>query len=125
MASDYRHENGYGIALVDLDLIVPQPQGGFVQPVQRNPSASGVVHEQGLFAPLRYNVLTVAKYTALLTQFGLSSVLQAEGTWYLPNHAFVPARYNGIVVRPQLGVDLRRAIFLKDITFMVIKLVAL
>jgi hypothetical protein len=125
---DYLMENGYNIAQVDLDAIVPQPRtDSTVQAVQRSYGVSGVVHEQGLWIPLQWSSLgTVASYQALLAQLGLTSALQAEGTWYLPDHEYTWRRYNGIAIRPAQGDDIRRSnYFISDVTIRVIKLVAL
>lgn len=124
----YLMENGYNQAQIDLDVIVPQPRtDSTVQAVQRSHSVSGVVHEQGLWIPLSWNSLgTVAIYQTLLAQLGLTSALQAEGTWYLPDHEYVWRRYNGLAIRPAQGEDIRRTdYFIRDVTIRVIRLVAL
>lgn len=106
--AQYLLENGHGVALVDLDAIVPQPAGGGVMVVQRNFSASGAVHEIGKFAVLKWNVLeSAAEYAALLAQFGLDGTnLTSSVTVYIRNEFFAFARYNATAVRPQMGTDI-------------------
>lgn len=126
MASDYRFADGHGAALGSLAAIVPQPASPGVQVVQRNSGVSGVVHEQGLWIPLNYNKLTVAKYQALNTLFGLAAALENDITIYCPNFQYIYTRYNGKIIRPEQGVDIRRTShLLSDVTFRVINLVAL
>lgn len=124
----YKVATGHGVALGSLNTIVPQPRADIVvAPVQRNYAVSGAVHEQGLFIDLQWSVLDpVSEYTTLLTAFGLTSVLFANVTVLVPNHAYTDTRYNGIAIRPQQGVEIRRSeYFIRDVTIRVIQLVAL
>lgn len=124
--SQYKQADGYNVALVSLSTITPQPQSHGVQGVQRYHAVSGEVHEQGLFIVLRWNVLSVTQYQTLLTALGLLNALTNQITIYAPNHNFTYQRYNGIVVRPENGTDLRRAgHFLNDIAILVTHLAAL
>lgn len=119
----YLFAQGYDVALVSLVAIVPQPRDGYVRPVVRNAAISGAVHEQGLWTPLSYTTLSIAQYQALLTQFDLVDQLTAEGTFYLLSRALVWTRYNGLIVAPEMGVDLTRNTWLKDVVYRVINLV--
>lgn len=122
----YLMADGHGVALGSLAAIVPQPASPGVQIVQRNSAVSGVVHEQGLWIPLNWNKLSIAKYQALLTQLGLAAALENDITLYCPNFQYTLTRYNGKAIRPEQGVDIRRpGHFLDDITIRVINLVAL
>lgn len=124
----YLLETGHGVALVDMEAIIPQPRSDAVtQPVQRNETASGAVHEIGLYIILQWNVLTVARYQVLLDQFGLDgSNLTNQVTVYVPNFEYVWTRYNGIAVRPQQGRDLRRSqYFIHDLSLTIKNLTAL
>lgn len=124
----YKVATGHGVALGSLATIVPQPRADItVAPVQRNYAVSGSVHEQGLWIDLQWSMLDpVSEYTTLLTAFGLTSVLFANVTVLVPNHVYADTRYNGIAIRPQQGVEIRRSeYFLRDITIRVIQLVAL
>lgn len=128
MASDYRVAVGSGVALGSLVAVNPQPRtDATVQPVQRNESASGAVHEQGLFIVLQWSMLDPeSEYTGLLTAFGLTSALNANVTVYVPNHAYAYTRYNGIAVRPQQGDTIKRSdTFIRDVNIIVKNLVAL
>lgn len=125
----YLLENGHGVALVDLDAIVPQPRSDSVtQVVQRNQSASGAVHEIGLFIVLQWSMIAdAAEYQALLDQFALDSTnLTSSVTVYVPNFEYTWTRYNGTAVRPQQGVTIKRAdYFIRDVSIIVKNLVAL
>lgn len=128
MASDYRVATGHGVALGSLAVIVPQPRtDATVQPVLRSDAVSGAVHEQGLFIDLLWSALfTATEYTTLLTAFGLTSVLYANVTVYIPNAAFSYARYNGVAIKPHMGTDIRRTeYYIRDVTIRIKSLVAL
>lgn len=124
----YLLENGHGVALIDLDAIVPQPRtDATVQAVQRNESASGSVHEIGLFIVWQWNVLPVALYQGLLDQTGLDGTnLTSSVTIYVPNFEYVFTRYNATAVRPLQGRDIRRSqYFVHDVSMTFKNLVAL
>jgi hypothetical protein len=123
----YLLETGHGVALVDLDALDPQPRtDATVRPIQRNDSASGLIHEIGLYIVLQYSTLNVTKYQSLLTQMGLSATVTAnQVTIYVPNQIYTWARYNAIVRLPEQGVDVRRNYFLKDVNFVFSRLSAL
>lgn len=123
----YKAALGSGVALGSLVDIVPQPAGGGVMVVQRNPSASGVVHEIGLWAELKWSALaSPAEYLALLTQFGLHSALTVAVTVYIRNEFFAFARYNATCVRPQMGTDVDwNNYFPREISIVLKSLVAL
>lgn len=106
MASDYRAASGYGVALGSLVAINPQPSSGGIKATQRTYGTSGKAHEMGEYAELVWSVVeTPTQYASILSQFGLTSVLENQVTVYIRNSAFAYARYNAIAVRPQLGVD--------------------
>lgn len=118
---------GHDVALVDLDPIVPQPRTDTTTaPVVRNYGVSGAVHEQGLYIALLWSMLDPAtEYQTLLGQFGLDGDLSAEVTVYVPDHEYVYTRYNGIAIRPEQGVDIRRTeYFIRDVTIRIIRLEA-
>lgn len=125
----YLLENGHGIALVDLDAIVPQPRSDSVtQTVQRNESASGAVHEIGLYIVLQWSMLDPAsQYNTLLDQFGLDgSNLTSQVTVYVPNFEYTWTRFNGIAVRPMQGQTIKRSdYFIRDASIIVKNLTAL
>lgn len=118
---------GHGVALVSLNVLVPQPQGGAVMPVQRNQSASGLIHELGLYADLKWAYLpTTAAYLALLTQFGLHNALTALVTLYCRDARFAWQRYNGTAVLPEAMKDMSWADYRpREITIRVNRLVAI
>lgn len=123
----YLLETGWGVAQLDLDALDPQPRtDATARPVQHNESASGVIHQHGLYIVLQYSTLNVVKYQGLLTQMGLSATVTTnQVTIYVPNQIYTWTRYNAVVRLPQQGVDVRRGYFLKDVTFLFNRLVAL
>lgn len=123
----YKVALGSGVALGSLVDIVPQPAGGGVMVVQRNPSASGAIHEIGLWAELKWSALeSPAEYLALLTQFGLHSALTVAVTVYIRNEFFAFARYNATAVRPQMATDVVwNDYFPREISIVLKSLVAL
>lgn len=119
---------GHGVALVSLVAMVPQPTTDApAQPVQRNESASGDIHEIGLWAPLQWNVIRpVTLYAALLDQFGLGAALTASVTVYIPNHEYVFTRYNATAVRPEQGKTVKRTNYMvRDVTIILKKLTSI
>jgi hypothetical protein len=127
MASQYMVGIGLDLALVDLDLIVPQPSSGGIRPTQRTYGTSGQVHEQGLYAELVWNTIyDAADYQTLLAQFGLTSALTGLVTVYIRNSAFSYARYNAKAVRPQNGDDMQwNNYFLRGVTILLKNLEAI
>lgn len=124
----YLVATGHGVTLTDpTHRFVPQPRtDATVRPVVRTDSASGLIHELGLYIALQYSSLTVAKYQTLLSQLGLSATVTTnQVTIYVPNQIYTWTRYNAIVRLPEQGVDIRRGYFLKDVTFIFNRLVAL
>lgn len=123
----YSVATGHGVALLSLNVLVPQPQGGAVMPVQRNYSASGAVHETGLYGEFKWSYLpTTAAYLALLTQFGLHNALTSLVTIYCRDARFAFARYNGTAMLPEAMKDMNWADYRpREITIRVNRLVAL
>lgn len=99
----YLMENGHGVALLDLDVIVPQPRSNNgVQAAERDFGVDLTVYEQGLFIVLEWSsVANSTAYQTLLTQLGLDSALRAAITLYAPNFEREWHRYNGYAIRPQ------------------------
>lgn len=124
----YLHSPAYNVAFASLLPLVPQPRtDATVQPVLHSHAVSGTVHEQGAFIVLLYSMFEdAAQLQALYAQLTLTSALQAPGTWWLPDHAFTWRRYNGLVVRPEMGQDIKRDnYFIRDGSFLIKNLVAL
>lgn len=122
----YLAATGWNVALVSLIALDPQPRTDITtQPVQRNYSASRAVHEIGLHINLQWSMIeTATQYQALLDQFGLGSVLTNQVTVYVPNFEYTFTRYNGLAIRPQQGVHVRRGdYFIRDLVIPVIDLV--
>lgn len=122
----YKLATGWNVALISLVDIDPQPRTDITtQPVQRNYSASRAVHEIGLHINLQWSMIeTAAQYQALLDQFGLGTFLTNSVTVYVPNYEYTFTRYNGIAIRPQQGVHVRRGdYFIRDLVIPIIDLV--
>ena len=125
--STYRVADGHGVALVDLTVIVPQPQGDPVAPVRRESGISGVIHNQGKFAIWRYSHLaSVAEYVQVLTYLGLQNADSNDVTIYTRDERFAFTRYNAKAILPQPMVDMRwQEYFPRGIEIHFINLVAL
>lgn len=122
----YLHALGYNAAYASLTPLVPQLRtDATVQPVQRSYGLSGVIHHQGGYIDLLYSAFgDTVEVQTLYAQVGLTNALQAQGTWFLPDDAYVWRLYNGIVARPEQGADIRRNnYFIRDVTIRVIRLV--
>lgn len=115
--------SGWNIALVSLVAPDPLPESGMVMPVQRNYGASGIPHEIGLYAELKWPLIeTEADYLAMLTSIGLNSALSNQITLYVRDFALQWHRYNGIAIRPEAGRDVSWRYFAVNTTMRVIKL---
>lgn len=109
--SYYSIGTGHDVALVDLDLIDPQPRALGVRPTRRTYAASGAVIEEGNYVELEWNLIgTVAQWLSLLSQFGLgaSDALTSEVTIRVPDYSFGYTRYNGLAIRPEIGREVQR-----------------
>lgn len=93
---------GHGVALVDLDPIVPQPRSpDGVRAAQRDLALDGSVFEQGLYIVLEWSSMgNAAAYQGLLASAGLDTFLRAAITLYAPNFEREWHRYNGYAIRP-------------------------
>jgi hypothetical protein len=123
--STYRVADGHDVALLSLGTLALQPSSEGVKVVERNYAVSGNIHEHGLWIDLRWNMIgSVGRYQTLLTAFGLHNALTNEITIYCPDHQFAWNRYNGLAIRPEKGVDVRRSnYFIRDVIIIVKNLV--
>jgi hypothetical protein len=100
---------GHDVAVVDMDPIVPQPHVRFGgrQVTRRTFGLDGTVHDDAPFVEFVWNrVGTQATYDSILAQFGVQSFAQADVTIITRGERMqFTARWNGVAVRPQLGVD--------------------
>lgn len=121
MASNYRAAPGHGIALLSLVLIDPQPASAGFKVTERSYGLSGAVYQQAPYIELVWSMIeTPTQYASILSQFGLTSVLYANVTVYIPNAAYTYARYNGIAVKPEIGKDGARSnYFLRDFVILI------
>lgn len=127
MASDYRVATGHGVALLSLAAVAPQPASSGFKHTERSYGLSGAVYEQAPYIELVWTMLeTPTQYTTLLGQFGLTSVLYADVTVYIPNADYAYTRYNAVAVKPQIGADGQREnYFLRNFVIVLKNLVAL
>lgn len=120
----YLLQLGHDVTLNNTHVIVPQPRSPGVQVVTRSVGVSMVRHETGLWIPLRWNVLNVTHYQALIEAFGLETALEADVSVSVPDFQYDFRFYNGTAIRPEQGQDIRRdGHFLKDITILIVNLV--
>ena len=107
---EFLYASGHGVALESLIPFDPQPMSPGMQTVQRNQSASGLVHEIGLWIPLVWGVFEAEEdYQTILTNAGINvlGTYTNQGTIYVPNFQWVWGRYNCTFVRPQVGQNIR------------------
>lgn len=125
--SDYRAAAGHGVALVSLTVLAPQPASSGFKQTERSFGLSGSVFEQAPFLELVWSVVdSPSEYATILAYFGLTSVLYANVTVYIPNAAYAYARFNAVAVKPKIGDDGQRSnYFLRDFTILLKNLVAL
>ncbi len=114
----YKVAIGHDVPAVDTDVIVPQPLGDPVAPVQRSFGASGVHHDQGGYVVFRWDFInSPTEYQALLAQFDLNSNETANVTITARNDRFYDRRYNGIAHRPEPNTDVKwNNFFIRDLS---------
>jgi hypothetical protein len=119
----YKVKVGWDVALVSLDVIVPQPSGAAVaiQATTRTYGADNSVYEDGLYVEFPFKLVkSAAAYLALLTQFGVQSSLDSPVTVYVRDSTFAWVRRNGVAVRPEMGREVRWTNFFpRDIIILV------
>lgn len=119
--SDYRMAVGSNLPETAQAPIVPQPASTGIQATRRTYSGSGTVIEEGLYIELKYNVMSVAQYYSFLSTYGLLGAgFLSTVSIYVPNYAFVYTAWTGLLVKPEIGVDVRREnFFLRNVIFLV------
>lgn len=127
MAGDYRIAAGHNVALGSLTVLSPQPKSEGVKVVERTYGLSGSVFEHGLYIELNYDyIATPTDYQVLLALMGINTALYANVTLYAWRKDYDDQRYNGIVVRPQIGQDAAYSRHrIRGVTFLVKNLVVL
>lgn len=106
--STYRVAVGHNEALVDLEVLDPQPRSTGIQATSRTHAASGDIYDDAEYVILEYDFLeTAAEYVGILTDFGLQTVKTAEVTVYVRDDIYGWVRKNGRAVRPDQGRDAR------------------
>jgi hypothetical protein len=123
--SQYMIATGHGVALLDLEVISPQPRDGAIRALRSY--GDGGAQERAGHCFLQWNVLeTPEQYQQLLDQFGLLDSLYSKVTLYTRNEVFDWTRFNGIAIQPQIAVDGQWArYFARDFVIVVRNLEAL
>ena len=103
----YQIVDGYDNAgtLADVD---PQPKSGGLMYPERIAALDGTEFDDGLlYTDWVYTMLTAAQYDSLLTAFGLASAITNEVTVKTITDDRTFANYNGMVVKPRMGKDVK------------------
>lgn len=105
MSFIYKVGLGWDVPEISLATVTPQCRGGHVKLTRRNygdESAQG----EGLYSAPTWNVIkTLLDVANILEQFDLVSNEYRKITWYTLSPEWVPARYNGIALKPLMGED--------------------
>jgi hypothetical protein len=119
--TQYLVATGHDVALGSLSAIVPQPRTIGLQHTRRQFAASGIVIDELSYVELLFSMLeTVAQLQALLTQFGVLTATTADVSVYVQDENYDWQVYNGVAVKPLIGVDgHRQEYFLRDFTILV------
>lgn len=120
--SSYSVGSGHDVALVDLDLLVPQPHSEGIKPARRTHSLDGSIHEEAWYIELIWDTVgwNAIRYRSILSQFGLTNSYISPVTIYVPGIDYQYTRFNGTAIRPEVGEDVRRQrIFMRDIVVLV------
>jgi len=104
----YRVADGHDVALVDLNVLDPQPRSEGIKPTRRTFGGDGTPYDEGKYVELLYSVVSsVTEYQAILDAFGVKSAGSNEVTVYVRDETFAWTRKNGLAIRPQPGQDVR------------------
>lgn len=102
----YAVADGYDAAIDELVALDPQPAMRGIEVTRRIHAPNGGVRDEELYAWLEWSALgSVSEYQSVLTQLGLLDALTNRITISLRDEHFTWRRYNGIAVKPQIGVD--------------------
>jgi len=116
----YRVADGHDVALVDLDVLDPQPRSEGIKPTRRTFGGDGTPYDEGKYVELLYSVVSsVTEYQAILDAFGVKSAGSNEVTVYIRDETFAWTRKNGLAIRPQPGQDVRWSFFPRDVVILV------
>lgn len=115
------------MALGSLTVLSPQPRSTGVQSTRRTFGADSTVLDEAKFVVLEWDFIeTASDYASLLTLFGVNSALYANVTVYVKTELYAFARFNGVAVRPQPGVDVEQErFFIRNLRLTVRDLAAL
>jgi len=117
----YRVADTHDVALVDLNVLDPQPRSEGIKPTRRTFGGDGTPYDEGKYVELLYSVVaSVTEYQAILDAFGVKSAGSNEVTVYVRDATFAWTRQNGLAIRPQPGQDVRWSNFFpRDVVILV------
>jgi len=104
----YRVADSHDVALVDLNVLDPQPRSEGIKPTRRTFGGDGTPYDEGRYVELLYSVVSsVTEYQTILDAFGVQTAGSNEVTVYVRDETFAWTRKNGLAIRPQPGQDVR------------------
>ena len=117
----YRVADGHDVALVDLNVLDPQPRSEGIKPTRRTFGGDGTPYDEGKYVELLYSVVSsVTEYQAILDSFGVKTAGSNEVTVYVRDATFAWTSQNGLAIRPQPGQDVRWTNFFpRDVVILV------
>lgn len=117
----YRVADGHDVALVNLNVLDPQPRSEGIKPTRRTFGGDGTPYDEGKYVELLYSVAaSVTEYQAILTAFGVKNAGSNEVTVYVRDETFAWTRQNGLAIRPEPGQDVRWSnYFPRDVVILV------
>ena len=117
----YRVADSHDVALVDLNVLDPQPRSEGIKPTRRTFGGDGTPYDEGRYVELLYSVVSsVTEYQTILDAFGVQTAGSNEVTVYVRDETFAWTRKNGLAIRPQPGQDVRWTNFFpRDVVILV------
>jgi hypothetical protein len=121
MTTTYAVADGFDVADMSLNTLVPQPRCPGIRPTRRSYAASGAVLDEGNYVELIFSMLeSVTSYQAILTQFGLNNADTNEVTVRVRDKRFTTVRMNGLAICPVIDEGLSWSEYLpRDIVILV------
>lgn len=121
----YAVGDGHNIPASFLTRLDPQPAGGYVKITRRSHSDNGKLLDEALFTEMEYSALgSAADYQDVLTGWGVLSAIENEVTIMARDAAMRWKRYNGTVVRPEMGKDVQwSSFFVRNVKILIKDLV--
>lgn len=117
----YLLTTGHDETLDAADALVPQPRTIGLQYTRRLYPLSGNLIDEAPFVEFLYSMIeSITQYQAILTQYGLLTAKTALVSVQIQDENYDDAVFNGVAVKPQIGVDGQREdYFLRNFTLLV------